>query len=119
MFENSKQMFLEYKSSSSDHLRMIKNSNICIALKNQLSKLPARLLYEKGFVEMNKVALTASGCYTSTYLKLLPLHKCNMPNSQMTNQNLSIQILYLHRSLSVHKEKRINSYTLLEFDLLS
>lgn len=53
MFENSKQMFLEYKSSSSDHLRMIKNSNICIALKNQLSKLPARLLYEKGFVEMN------------------------------------------------------------------
>lgn len=115
----AKHMFLEYKSSSSDHLRMIKNSNICIALKNQLSKLPARLLYEKGFVEMNKVALTASGCYTSTYLKLLPLHKCNMPNSQMTNQNLSIQILYLHRSLSVHKEKGINSYTLLEFDLLS
>lgn len=69
---------------------MIKNFNICIAQENQLPKLPARLLYEKGFVEM--VVLIAYGYYTSTYLKLLPLDKCNMPSSRMTNENLSTQI---------------------------
>ena len=71
---------------------MIKHPNICIAQENQLSKLPAMLLYEKRFVEMNKVALIARGSDTSTHLKLLPLDQRNMPSSHTINKNLSTHI---------------------------
>lgn len=75
------------------------------------------LLYEKRFVEMNKVALIARGSDTSTHLKLLPLDQRNMPSSHTINKNLSTHI-FNGTGVYLCRRKKLISAHFWEFDIL-